>query len=274
MSTTYEFGKLLLIDKAPTLAQRENVIRNNLTDWRFESGYMRVHRVAVTSAGEFYACVSYPFRSNTIQTYVAGTIQCRRKDEGYWLDFDCYLATASVPFTLTGCPREIFDTGNAMRMMTKVNEDWYQACMQTLVIRDKEQAVKKGAIFKLQAGAPSRVLGGERATFAVVQSKSKVLYVSPGSRSTIQGGIDDLMEHYDPVDASIVPEFLEQSSYTEVGELLFDLSGTAPALKGRLAKGVKAKLLAKLRKERDRVMAASYEAANRANPFTTGAWLS
>ena len=129
--TNYEFGKLLLTDKAPTLVQRENVIRNNLTDWRFEAGYMRVHKVAVTSAGEFYACVSYPFRSNTIQTYVAGTIQCRRKEDGYWLKFDCFLATASVPFTLTGCPREIFDAGNAMGMMTKVNEDWYQACLQT-----------------------------------------------------------------------------------------------------------------------------------------------
>ncbi|MEX6780498.1 hypothetical protein [Pseudomonas aeruginosa] len=271
--TNFEFGKLLLTDKAPTLTQRENVIRNNLTDWRLEGGYIRVHKVAVTSPGEFYACVSYPFRSNTMQTYVAGTIQCRRKDDGYWLNFDCFLATASVPFTLTGCPREIFDAGNAVGMMTKVNEDWYQACLQTQLIRDKEQALKKGAVFKLQAGAPSRVLGGERATFAVVQSKSKALYISPGSRSTFQGGIDDLIEHYDPVDANTIPEFLEQHSYTEVGELLFDLSGTAPALKGRLAKGVKAKLLAKVRKERERVMVASFEAANRVNPFTTGAWL-
>ena len=273
MSTTYEFGQLLLIDKAPTLAQRENVIRNNLTDWRFEAGYMRVHKVAVTSPGEFYACVSYPFRSNTMQTYVAGTIQCRRKDDGYWLKFDCFLATASVPFTLTGCPREIFDAGNAMGMMTQVNEDWYQACLQTQLIRDKEQALKKGAVFKLQAGAPSRVLGGERALFAVVQSKSKALYISPGSRSTVQGGIEDLIEHYDPVATNTIAEFSEQSSYTEVGELLFDLSGTAPALKGRLAKGVKAKLLAKVRKERDRALNAAYEAANLANPFTSGAWL-
>lgn len=271
--TNYEFGKLLLTDKAPTLAQRENVIRNNLTDWRLEGGYIRVHKVAVTSPGEFYACVSYPFRSNTMQTYVAGTIQCRRNKDGYWLKFDCFLATASVPFTLTGCPREIFETGNAMGMMAKVNEDWYQACMQTQLIRDKEQALKKGAVFKLQPYAPSRVLGGERATFAVVMSKSKALYISPGSRSTLQDGIDDLIEHYDPVDASTLPQFLEQQTYTEVGELLFDMSGTAPVLKGRLAKGVKAKLLAKVRKERDRALIASFEAANRVNPFTTGTWL-
>jgi len=128
-------------------------------------------------------------------------------------------------------------------------------------------------VFKLQAYAPSRVLGGERATFAVVMSKSKALYISPGSRSTLQDGIDDLIEHYDPLDESTLPQFLEQQTYTEVGELLFDMSGTAPVLKGRLAKGVKAKHLAKARKEYDRAMSAAFEAANRLNPFTTGTWL-
>ena len=271
--TNYDFGQLLLTDKTPTLTQREGVIRNNLTHWRLEGGYLRVHKVVVTSPGEFYACVSYPFRSNTMQTYVAGTIQCHRKKDGYWLKFECFLATASVPFTLIGCPREIFEAGNAMGTMTKVNEDWYQACLNTQLIRDKEQAVRKGAVFQLESGAPSRVLGGERATFAVVLSKSKALYISPGSLCTVEAGIEDLINHYDPIDAKGIPEFLECHSYTEVGELLFDLNGTAPALKGRLSKGVKAKLLAKVQKERDRVMVAAYEAANRVNPFTTGAWL-
>lgn len=272
--TNYEFGQLLRTDKNPTLIQREGVIRNNLTDWRFEGGYLRVHKVVVTSPGEFYACVSYPFRSNTMQTYVAGTIQCRRKNDGYWLKVECFLATVSMPFTLNRCPREIFEAGKSMGTMTKVNEDWYQACLNTQLIRDKEQAVRKGAVFQLESGAPSRVLGGERATFAVVLSKSKALYISPSSRATVEGGIEDLINHYDPVDAKGIPEFLEHYSYTEVGELLFDLSGAAPALKGRLSKGVKAKLLARLQKERDRAMAAAYEVANRVSPFTTGAWLS
>jgi len=271
--TNYDFGMLLRTDKNPTLDMRERVIRNNLTDWRHEGGYLRVHKVAVTSPGEFYACVSYPFASSTIQTYVAGTIQCRRKTDGYWLQFECFLATASVPFLLTGCPRVIFEAGKAMGITSKVDDDWYQACMQNQLIRDKEEAVKKGAVFKLQAGAPSPVLGGERAAFAVIHSKSKVLYVSPGSRLTLQGSVEDLLDHYEPVDANSIPVMLDKGRYTEVGELLFDITGNSPVLKGRLAKGAKAKLLAKVRLERDRALRSPIVPGSPVSVFSTGAWL-
>jgi hypothetical protein len=270
--THNEFGQLVLSDKAPTLAQRENVIRCQLNDWHYEAGYVRTLVVKVTSPGEFYAAITIPNGSSQLLTYVAGNIRCRRKGDGYWLKFECFMATRSVPFTLIGCPREIFEAGAASGMESSVDDVWYLRCIESQIARDKAQYLRKGEIFELATGAPSAVLSGERAPYAVVINKAKALFVCPQTRVTREGNTDALIQHYNPVQANAVPTFVDIGAYAEAGELLFDLAGVKPILKGRLAVGAKAKLISKIRLEKDLVLAASYEKANFSDRFQTGSW--
>lgn len=269
-----DFSQLVLGTEAPSLEQRENVVRNGLQDWRYEAGYIRVHAVKAVSKSAAYAAVSYASKGERFLTYAAISLSCRRKGDGHWLTAEAFLANASIPFTMTDCPDDIFAAGNATGLTAKVDQGWLTSCMQSRKVRLNTQALKKGQIFKLDDNAPSKMIAGAQATYAVVVSKKSARFIAPSARKAMEGAATDLLEHYSPVPGQTVPTFIDLQGYTEAGELVFDLSGPNPVLKGRLVVGAKATLLKRAKDDLDRKFRTAFDQFDFASKFTTGAWLS
>lgn len=272
--TNRDFGQLVLGTEVPTLEQRENVVRNGLRDWVYERGYVRVHAVKATSKSAVYAAVSYEAQGTRFLTYAVASLRCRRKGDGHWLDAEVFLTNASTPFNMTDCPDEIFEAGAATGLPAKIDTSWHSSCLQSKKMRENAQAFKKGQIFKLDPSSPSTLIAGEPATYAVVLGKKTARLIAPTACKTKEGPTSELLQHYSPVPSQQVATFSDLNRYTEVGELLFDLSGAAPVLKGRLAVGAKATLLAKAKDEIDRQFKSAFDQFNFASKFTSGAWLS
>ncbi|HDS1721599.1 hypothetical protein NPS53_08815 [Pseudomonas putida] len=274
MTTNRDFAQLVLGTEAPSLEKRENVVRNGLQDWRYESGYIRVHAVKATSKTTVYAAVSYVSKGERFLTYAAVSLSCRRKDDGHWLAAEAFLANATVPFSMTDCPDEIFEVGKATGFSAQVDGSWYSSCIQSRKVRLNTQALKKGQIFKLDDNCPSMLIAGERATYAVVTSKKNARFIAPTVRRTKDASTVELLENYSPVPGQGVPSFTALHGYTEIGELVFDLSGATPALKGRMVAGAKAELIKRAKADLDRKLRSAFDQFDFASKFTSGAWLS
>lgn len=271
--TNMTFGQLVLANTNPTREQRENVARNRLGDIQHNQSYLRVHAVAVTNSTSVYAAVSFNKDGERVLSYVAGSIQCRRKREGYWLEFDCFMATKSVPFYLNECPPEIFIAGSATNFPVLVDAGWIDSCTQMQKEQDNAKALKRGAIFTLEHGKPATILAGEFATFAVILNKRRALFIEPLSGTTKEGDTDSVLQNYNPIPTSSIPTMAEEFGHSETGELLFDLSGSAPVLKGRLAKGVNAQRLVRDHKRRDQALSEAIRHHDFAAKFQSGDWL-
>ncbi len=270
--TNYDFGQLVLGAEPPTLLQRENAVRNGLRDCRFQNGYVRVHAIKATSKSDVYAAVSFEKQGQRYLTYAVASLKCRRKGEGYWLSAESFLTTASTPHTMTECPDEIFAAGEATGFTTQVDASWLSSCIQSRKVKTNTQALKKGAVFQLDPNSPAMVIAGESASYALVLSKKAVLFIAPGVGMTKEGDTNELVQHYSPV--LPIPTFSDATSYSEVGELLFDLSGVLPVLKGRLAVGAKAALLVRAKRELDRKLGEAAALFDFSSKFSSGAWLS
>lgn len=271
--TAFSFGQLVLTSTNPTTAQREAVIRNGLQDHYHNGSYLRVHALSVVSPTTFYSAVSFSKSGQNLLTYVAGSIKCRKKDEGYWLDADCFMATSSVPPYLTDCPREVFEAADATGIATSINQEWYDSCIKSLNVRENIQAFKKGAVFVLNQGSSSPLIAGEAASYAVIVSKNKALFIAPLSGATEERSSDDVAEHYTQIPTSKIRVLADDGWYSSVGGLLFDRSGGKAVLIGRLAKGEKAKLMAQKRKRRNVEMANAIQLYNFDAKFQSGDWL-
>lgn len=272
--TNRDFGQLVLGQEAPSLVKRENVVRNGLRDWCYQGSYIRVHAVKATSKSAAYAAVSYEKNGVRFLTYTVASLRCSRKDDGHWLSVECFLTNAATPFTLTDCPDEIFAAGQATGLTAQVDSSWYSQCMQSQKVRANIQALKKGQIFMLDPSSPSTDIAEEKATYAIALSKKTARFISPFAGKSQEADAIGLLQHYTPIPHHQVPTFTETDAYTEVGELLFDLSGYVPALKGRLAAGAKAALLTRARKEVDRKFCVAVRQFDFGGKFTSGAWLS
>lgn len=272
--THKDFGQLVLGEQPPTLDQRANVVRNALRDWHYKGGYVRVHAIKATTKSAVYAAVSYMESGERVLTYAVASLQCRRKGDGFWLSAECFLAAASTPSTLTECPREIFQAGEATGFASKLDNLWLSQCMQSLKVSDNIQAMKKGRIFKLDEQSPALTIGGERASFAIVLGKKKARYVVPTAGLFRELDVGDITLNYSPIPDHDIPTFTEPGGYAEAGELLFDLSGATPVLKGRLVVGAKAALIARDRNARDDKLGMAAQHFNFQANFQSGAWLS
>lgn len=271
--TNRDFAQLVLGSVAPTLEQRENVVRQGLRDWHYESSYVRVHAIKATSKSAVYAAVSFEKNGERFLTYAVTSLKCRRKDDGFWLSAETFLAVASTPFTLSECPREIFQAGESTGLPSKVDGLWYSNCMLSLKTGDNAQAMKKGRIFQLDSHSPAITISGERATYAVMLSKKTARYVAPAAGQYQDGDATEVAQNYSPVFDLDIPTFTDSGAYTEAGELLFDLSGAMPILKGRLAVGAKAAMIVRQRQERDLKLGIAAQHFNFAATFKTGSWL-
>lgn len=272
--TNSDFGQLVLGEQPPTLDQRANVVRNSLRDWHYKGGYIRVHAIEAVSKSAVYAAVSYVERGVRVLTYAVASLKCSRKDDGYWLSAECFLTSAATPSTLTDCPRAIFQAGEATGFVQNVDDLWLSQCEQSLKVSDNTQLMKKGKIFQLDEQSPALIIGGARATYAVILSKKKALYVAPASKLTQEADATELTHNYSPVLERDIPTFTEPGAYTEAGELLFDLSGPTPVLKGRLAAGAKAALLVRARDAREAKLGLAAQHFNFHANFQSGSWLS
>lgn len=272
--THSEFGQLVLGEHPPTLDQRANVVRNALRDWHYKGGYIRVHAIEAISKSAVYAAVSYVEKGERVLTYAVASLQCRKKGDGFWLSAECYLAVASTPSTLTDCPRVIFLAGEETGFASRVDALWLSQCMQGLKVRENIQVMKKGRVFKLDEQSPALIIGGERATFAILLGKKKARYVAPASKLFQESDAGEAARYYSPLPEQDIPTFTEPGAYTEAGELLFDLSGSTPALKGRLAVGVKAALILRERNARNEKLGLAAQRYNFHSKFQSGSWLS
>lgn len=255
------------------MEQRENVVRNGLGDWHLENGYVRVHAVKALSKSEVYAAVSYEKRGERFVTYAAVSLACRRKGDGHWLSAECFLAAESTPPHLSNCPDEIFAAGKATGFTPMVEPAWLAQCVLSTKVKANTAALKKGQIFTLDSNAPGLEIGVEEATFAIVRSKKTVTLIAPLTGTSKEAAAQLVLPHYSPIPSTLVPTFTETSGYNETEELLFDLSGSAPKLKGRLAAGAKAALLARARQVLAEKLGAAAQSFDFASGFTTGAWL-
>lgn len=272
--TNRDFAQLVLGNEPPSLEQRENVVRNGLRDWRYENSYVRVHAVKATSKSEVYAAVSFEKKGERYLTYAVASLKCRRKGDGHWLSAEAFLTTTSTPFTMTDCPDEIFIAGKATGLTEQVDARWYSYCVQSKKVKSNTKALKKGQIFQLDPNSPALEISGEKATFAVVLNKQTARYIAPGIGKTKEADAINLAQHYSPVRNQQVPTFTETNAYAEAGELLFDLTGAVPVLKGRLAVGAKAALLERARNELNRKLGEAVARFDLASKFSSGAWLS
>lgn len=272
--TNRDFGQLVLGHEAPSLEKRENVVRNGLRDWSYQGSYIRAHAVKATSKSAVYAAVSYEKNGIRFLTYAVASLKCSRKDDGHWLSVECFLTNTATPFTLTDCPDEVFAAGQATGLTAQVDSSWYSQCMQSRKVKANIEALKKGQIFVLDSTSHSTEITGEKATYAIALSKKTARFISPFAGKIHDADAIELLQHYTPIPHHQVPAFTETDSYTEVGELLFDLSGFVPTLKGRLAAGAKAALITKARKELDRKFNVAVMQFDFGGKFTSGAWLS
>lgn len=272
--THSDFGQLVLGDQPPTLEQRANVVRNLLRDWHYKGSYIRVHAIETVSKSAVYAAVSYVEGGVRVLTYAVASLKCRRKNDGYWLSGECFLASAATPPTLIDCPRAIFQAGEATGFAPNVDGLWLSQCLQSLKVRDNTQLMKKGKIFQLDDQSPALLIGGARATYAVILSKKKALYVAPAAKLSQEADSKELTHNYSPVFERDIPTFTEPGAYSEAGELLFDLSGPVPVLKGRMASGAKAALLLRERNARETKLGVAAQHFNFHANFQSGSWLS
>jgi hypothetical protein len=271
--TNFNFGQLVISSSNPTCKQRQNVASNRLETIQHNGSYLRVHAVSVTSPTTVYAAISFTQGGVRVVSYLAGSIQCKRKKDGYWLEYDCFIATKSVPYYLDDCPREIFLAGAATTYPVIVDADWLNSCEKSQKSRNNALALKRGAVFTYESGKPAVVLAGRNATYAVVLNKRTALFIEPFSGTTRVGDTDTVVENFLPLPPSIIPTLSEEFGYSESGELLFDLSQPVPTLKGRLAKGVKAQQLVRDQARRDQGMSDAIRHHNFAANFQSGAWL-
>lgn len=271
--TNRDFGQLVVGNDAPSLEQRENVVRNGLRDWRYEQSYVRVHAVKAVSKSHVYAAVSYEKQQQRFLTYAVVSLKCRRKGDGHWLSAECFLTTGATPFTMTDCPDEIFAAGEGTGFIPNVDSIWYSQCLRSKKVRANTQALKKAQIFKLDAGCPAVEIAGEKATYAVVLNAKTVTLIAPFVGKTKQANALDIVQHYSPVPAQTVPTFTDPGGYSESGELLFDLDTTTAVLKGRLAVGAKAALILRAKDDLERKLSAAVERFDFASNFRSGAWL-
>lgn len=277
MMSNFEFGQMVIANAAPTLAVREQVLTNALYLKQVGSlGYIRVHALKVASATTFYAAVSYKDSSsgNRVLTYLAGTIRCSKKDDGYWLAADCFLATASVPFNLYQCPVDIFKAGEALGLTEKVDVSFKEGCQQHHKAVRNAEAVRKGAVFRLDTDAPSIVLQGERATFAVVLNKRTARYIEPVRGVSTEADISELLSNFTPVDDSEVPVMSVKADYKQAGGLLFERNTAQPVLKGRIAFQGEEKRLAAQHRRLKKAIFGSNLVQEFAARFQSPCWLS
>ena len=271
--SNFDFGQLVLGDKAPSLLRREIMLRNGIEQWHYAGGYIRVLAVRAVTASTFYAAVSFASAGEKFVSYVAGSIKCHRKGDGYWCGVECFLATKSVPHTLTGCPDDIFDAGSSTGLNHDVDPDWLKSCEMSKKVRANKLAIKRGAVFKLDQGMPSKNIAGQPTSYAVIINKRIARYIDPVRGATLESDTDLIAENYSQVHESEILNVIGIHTYTEVGELLFDLSGRLPQLKGRLVAGAKARMILVAREIQKIAHTNAIIRYDFASKFQTGSWL-
>lgn len=269
----FNFTQLVLSGQKPTMTQRENVARNALTGLNHSGRTLEVHAVRAVAATRLYSVVSFMKTGARFVSYVACSVTCRKAKDGYWLDFDCFLATKSTPPLLSDCPVELLEIGQRTGMPIEVDQDWLSLCQQRSKCALNLQSMKRGAVFSLTAETPKIFIGGEAAIFAVVINKSTVRYIAPRSGLTKDDAPSYAADHFELVPSASIPTFMDKCSYSEAGDLLFDLSGPRPQLKGILASGAKAKARAVQQRQFASTLTTAIQTFGFSERFSDGRWL-
>ncbi|MFL1449279.1 hypothetical protein ACI77O_12860 [Pseudomonas tritici] len=275
--SNFDFGQLVLTSSAPSLEARELALRNAMDMMHVCVGYLRVHSLKVVSATSFYAAVSYSAGAGSSErylTYVAGTLRCTQKNEGYWLKAECFLATASVPFNLQDCPPQVFEAGAATTYQPKVNSEWFEGCRQQQKESVNREALRKGAVFKLDPNSTSVVVQGEFATYAIVLNKRTARYIEPIRGVSTEAPIDTLITSFSPVAEGSAPVMSVKSEYKQAGGLLFDRKGSLPILKGRIAFQSEEMKLSISRRRIETALKSSCSIPDFTSHFQTACWFS
>lgn len=269
---SFSFGQLVLSPTAPSTSTRAAIVRNNLRDHRYEAGYLEVQAVEVPSPSTFYALVTFRKAQQTMKTFVCGFLRSQKKEDGYWLNADCYVAAGTMPPGLSTPSQTLLDAWEALKVPQVIDEAWLDRSIEHAEHAERKKLMTKGSVFVSQDGS-GPILGGYPATHVVIVSKARAMFIAPLSGLAQELSTEEVSSSFTLLPAGRIPALSRVDEHTEVGELVFEISEGAAKLKGRLLKGVKAKIAERNRLQRQRLITQAQESMDISSLFASGAWL-